>query len=373
MAKIQPFNASFPQLENIPDVPDFFKNAKYLFPEYLNRAVYKKAKHPAFYIYEQENVLGSHVGLLALIHIEDYLKGKVVKHELTLSPKEEIMLGLLNERQAMIKPTVLTYPHVPEILDLLLKLKKELDPVFTTHFSKAMHRYWQINDERTVKKLTKLFRNHIPLTYIGDGHHRAATTAIRYHQLKAENPNHTGKEYYNYLLSTFFDASQLKVFEFNRVVTTLNSLEPAALKKQISKKFHLEDSFESVKPTKPYEIGMYLDNKWYKLTPKKKYIPRKGLLSEQLSVSIWNKEILKNILGIEDPRSDTRIQYVEGPKGLDSIMKRVGKNSFAVGFSFYPIALKDLMSIGRAGETMPPKSTWFVPRMFNGMIVHEFD
>ncbi len=372
MAKIQLFNASFPKLEGIPDVPDFFKNAKYLFPEYLSRKIYSRSKRPGFYIYEQENALGAHVGLIALIHIEDYLKGKVVKHELTLSTKEEIMLGLLDERKAMIKPTVLTYPHVPAILDLLMKIKKESDPVFTTHFSKAMHRYWEVKDGQAVKKLTKLFRNHIPLTYIGDGHHRAATTAIRYHELKAANPNHTGNEYYNYLLSTFFDTSQLKIYEFNRVVTTLNSHNPESLKKRISKKFHLHESFEPVKPDAPYDIGMYLDNKWYRLSPKKKSMPKNGSLSDQLSISIWNKEILTDILGIEDPRSDTRIQYVEGPKGLDAIMKRVGKNSFAVGFSFYPVDLEDLMAVGRAGEIMPPKSTWFVPRMFNGMIVHEF-
>jgi len=371
VAKIQPFNASFPNLGDIPDVTDFFKNAKYLFSEYLNRKVYNRSDRPAFYIYEQENALGSHVGLLALIHIEDYLKGGIVKHELTLSTKEKIMLGLLEERQAMIKPTVLTYPHIPEILDILIRLKKELDPVFTTHFSKAMHRYWKLDDERTIKKLTKLFRK-IPLTYIGDGHHRAATTALRYHKLKAENSKHTGKEYYNYLLSTFFDASQLKIYEFNRVVTTLNSHKPHSLIKQISKKFHVQDSFEAVKPESSYEIGMFLDNKWYKLTPKKKLIPKKGALSSQLSVTIWNNQILKDILGIDDPRTDTRIQYIEGPKGLDAIMKRVGKNSFAVGFSFYPVALEDLMAIGRAGEIMPPKSTWFVPRMYNGMIVHEF-
>lgn len=373
MAKIKSFNASFPDLQDIPDVSGFFDQAKHLFPEYRSRDVYQQDQYEAIYIYEQENIRGSHVGIITLVDVQDYLDGKIIRHELTLEAKENIMLGLLEERQAMIKPAVITYPEVPEISKKINRLKKRKSPDFSAHYLGSIHRIWAIRKKKQIARLVQLFSDHVPLTYIGDGHHRAATSAIRYKKLKSENPNHTGNESYNFLLSAFFADKQLKIFEFNRVVSTLNRYSPKGLKAELRKNFLMTKSYEPVVPQSKYEIGMYISNKWYRLTPKDALLENGNGLSDKLAVSIWNREILGKVLNIHNPRTDSRIKYIEGPKGVEAIMKKVGKNSFAVGFSFYPIPLKEVMDIADAGETMPPKSTWFAPRMHNGMIVHLFD
>ncbi len=372
MAKIRPFKASFPELENIPDTNGFFSEAKHLYPEYSARGIFKSDKEESLYIYEQESALGAQTGLIALTDIQDYIDGQIVKHELTLEHKEQIMLNLLDERHAMIKPTLLTYPSIPKISNLLNKLKQKNLPTTSIHFQGAMHRFWKISKPKQIEKLVALFKSELPLTYIGDGHHRAATTAIRYKELKKSNPNHTGNEYYNCLFSVFFADDQLKIFEFNRVVTTLNRFPPKAFKAELRKDFIISKCYAAAIPRSKFEIGMYLSNKWYSLTPKPHLLEKGSLLSDKLAVSIWNREVLNKVLDIKDPRTDSRIQYIEGPKGVDALMKKTGKNSFSVGFTFFPVELEKLMEIADAGETMPPKSTWFTPRMHNGLIVHQF-
>ncbi len=371
MATIRPFRASFPSLDNIEDKQDFFDKAKSLFPEYLARKIYNLQDEEGFYIYENTIQDISFTGLICLSSLKDYINGDIVRHEHTIKTKEKIMLNLMAERQALIKPVVLTYPEDKEITTFLFQLKKKYDPVMSVFYLDGLHRVWPITAREEIDQIAAFFKERVGKTYIGDGHHRAATSLMRYQKFQEESTGNEDSKSFDCLLSALFSSDQLRIHEINRIVETLNGHSPEELIIALREKFFVEGQFEPSKPKTKYEIGMYLDKKWYLLTPKQSLL--KGLIStkDQLAVSIWNDHVLK-ILGIEDPRTDKRIKYVDGEKGVEKVASKVGKNAFAVGFTFFPVALEDLMAIADAGDVMPPKSTWFTPRMRNGLVVHQF-
>ena len=372
MARIKPFKAAIPKLDRIIDKELYFDTVKENFPQKWAEDFYESIDEPAFYIYEIRSENTSQTGLLATVDIRDYLSGLIVRHEKTLAVKRNQMLDLFFSREAHIKPTLLVYKDKSAINKLVSKCKDKIPILFKTNFKNAVHIFWKVSDKTTVDKFISLFRDKVPLTYIADGHHRTEATAILYRKvLKLYGEDTKGRPYQR-ILCALYSSNQLAVYEFNRVIKTLNNYSQKGFKAELRKYFIIEKQVGRFKPASKNEIGMFISRKWYKMTPKPDLLEDCDKLVDRLDVSILNKVVLENILEIKDITNDPRVSYVDGPKGSVSLEKRVGKNQNAVAFSLFPVSIEDLMEIADAQETMPPKSTWFEPRMRNGFIVCHF-
>ncbi len=365
MATITTFKATLPDLKKIEDTDWFFAQAKEYFPQFIKEGYFKAAgQEDVMVIQRVKNSQGNFVGLIACTDIKDYLSGKIVRHERTLEEKERKMMALTKERQAMIKPTMLTYLKIQEITDLLLKYAEKYPAHHQINFLGEKHSFHIIDKEKHTKKLARMFKKHLPKVYIADGHHRFATAANLY----KENPEK------RYFLSALFGSDQLEINEFNRVVETLNDYSPKEFLAQLEKAFDVVPLSKARKPKRVHEIVMHLADDWYALRLKEKEIEKltKYSPAETLDVSILNRLVIKDILGIKDVRSDERVRYVEGTKGVEEIQRKVGKKDNRVGFILYPINGKSFITVSDSGETLPPKSTFFTPRMRNGFIVQRF-
>ena len=372
MAHIKPFKAAIPILDNIPDKETYFETAKEHFPQSWNKGLYTQLDQNAFFVYEIKKPDRSHTGLVATVDIRDYLKGHIVRHEKTLAAKRNQMLDLFYQREAHIKPALLVYRNESTIDDLIEDYKKTQPVLYSTEFKGAAHTFWIISDDKEIDKLVRLFKEKISCTYIADGHHRTEATAILYRKILKLYGEETEGRPYQRILCALYSSGQLAIHEFNRVIKTLNNYSEKGFKAELRKYFIIKKQGEPFQPSSKHEIGMYISRKWYKLEPKQKLLSLKDQFVDRLDVTLLNKLVMKQILQIKDISNDPRISYVEGPKGLKSLERKVGKNHHAVAFSLYPVSLEELLAIADAEETMPPKSTWFEPRMRNGFIVSHF-
>ncbi len=363
--KIRAFKAKLPNLKKIEDTDWFFAQAKEYFPQFMKEGYFKSAGQKEVMIVQRvKNAQGDFIGLMACTDIEDYLAGKIVRHEHTLEEKERKMMSLTKERNAIIKPTMLTYLKIQEITDLLLKYTEKYPAHHQINFLGEQHSFHIIDKEKHTKKLARMFKKHLPKVYIADGHHRFATAASLYKQ----NPER------RYFLSALFGSDQLEINEFNRIVETLNGYSPKEFLAQLEKTFDIIPLSKSRKPQRIHEIVMHLAKDWYALRLKEEEIEKLSQYSpaESLDVSILNRLIIKDILGINDIRSDARVRYVEGTKGIKEIQRKINKKDNRVGFILYPIKGKSFITVSDSGETLPPKSTFFTPRMRNGFVVQMF-
>lgn len=327
--------------------------------------------YPFYYVYSQIMDGRRQIGLVACSNIEDYFNDVIKKHELTRQEKEEDRIHHMETLQAHVGPIFLTYPKhtgVDEIVDSVMQSSAPVYDILTADGIK--HTVWLIKDGDKIARLTEIFDKEIPYTYIADGHHRTASAAKVGLKLKQQNPNHTGTEEYNFFLSVLFPDDQLAIMDYNRVVKDLNGHSDEAFLAEVAKKFDVQPTAAEVKPIQLHQFAMYLSGKWYTLVAKPAIIKNDPI--GVLDVTILDENILNPLLGIKDVRTDKRIDFVGGIRGLKELQRRVDSGEMKVAFALYPVSLKQLMDIADSGKIMPPKSTWFEPKLRDGLFSHLF-
>lgn len=326
-----------------------------------------------YYVYAQTMDGRTQYGLVAACHFEDYMEGRIKKHELTRPDKEEDRMIHIRIQNANIEPVFFAYPahkEMDEIVTNIVKSKKpEYDFVADDGFG---HHFWVIDDEATIKRITEIFAS-IPALYVADGHHRTAAAARVGLEKKNANPNHRGDEEYNYFLAVIFPDNQLKIIDYNRVVKDLNGLTSEQFLQKLREGFVVEEKgTEIYKPQHLHNFSMYLDGKWYSLTAKP------GTYNDNdpigvLDVTILSNLVLDPILDIKDLRTSKRIDFVGGIRGLGELKKRVDSGEMKVAFALYPVSMKQLIDIADTGNIMPPKTTWFEPKLRSGLVIHSLE
>ncbi|MDR0712230.1 MAG: DUF1015 family protein [Prevotellaceae bacterium] len=323
-----------------------------------------------YYVYAQTMGARTQYGLVACCHFEDYLNGKIKKHELTRKEKEDDRMAHVRAQNANLEPVFFAYPAVPEMDAIVAKVAQgvpEYDFVAADGFG---HKLWVITDDAVCARITQLFEA-IPALYVADGHHRTAAAARVGQEKKQANPNHTGNEEYCYFLAVIFPDTQLAIMDYNRVVKGLNGLTPAQLLQRLEASFAVEDKGENeYKPAALHNFSMYLAGRWYSLTAKPGTYDDANPIGA-LDVTMLSSYVLDSIFGIKDLRTDKRIDFVGGIRGLGELKKRVDSGEMAVAFALYPVSMKQLIAIADTGNIMPPKTTWFEPKLRSGLVIHE--
>jgi uncharacterized protein (DUF1015 family) len=325
-----------------------------------------------FYIYAQTMDGRTQYGIVGAAHIDDYLNNIIKKHELTRKDKEEDRMIHVRITNANVEPVFFSYPDHVEINAIVDKIVKneqaEYDFVADEGFG---HHFWIVKDAAINKRIAEIFKNEIPYLYVADGHHRTAAAALVGSEKRKNNPNHTGNEEYNYFMAVIFPSSQLKIIDYNRVVKDLYGLSNEDFLAKLADTFDVEKIGKNIyRPSKLHEFSMYLDGIWYKLNAKK------GTYNDHdpiglLDVTILSNLVLDNILGIKDLRTDKRIDFVGGIRGLGELQKRVDSGEMKVAFALYPVSMQQLINIADTNNIMPPKTTWFEPKLRSGLVIHE--
>jgi len=322
---------------------------------------------PLFYFYRQ--VMGDHsqVGLVVCVSAEDYRRDVIKKHEHTREAKERDRVRHIEAQNAQSGPVFLTYNDVQE-LNSLQDGVCQGQPVYDfTAPDGVRHTMWLVEDPGDIEKIIRVFGD-VPTLYVADGHHRSAAGTIVAQKRRESNPNHTGQEEYNYFLAVLFPKSHMKILPYNRVVADLNGLSKEELLQRMSEMFQVGETDER-SPKSPRHYAMYLDGKWYGLTPKEGTLDADDPVAS-LDASILQRNLLSPVLGIENPRTDDRIDFVGGIRGADELERRVDSGGFRVAFSLYPTTVDQLLAVAESGRVMPPKSTWFEPKLRSGMVIH---
>jgi len=326
---------------------------------------------PKYYIYAQTMNGRTQYGIVGAASCADYHKGVIKKHELTRPDKEEDRMILTRYLNANIEPVFFSYKAVPEIDDIVASVVNnqpaEYDFVAKDGFG---HHFWTIDDGDLNRKIEGLFATKVPATYVADGHHRTAAAARIGLEKKAQNPNHSGEEAYNYFMAVHFPDDQLQIIDYNRVVKDLNGLSEAALLEKLAAGFEVEKMGNSIyKPARLHEFSMYLNGNWFKLTAKKGTFDDNDPIAV-LDVTILSKQVLEPILNIGDLRTSTRIDFIGGIRGLSELKKRVDSGEMKVAFALYPVSMQQLIAIADSGNIMPPKTTWFEPKLRSGLVIN---
>ncbi|MCP3928145.1 MAG: DUF1015 domain-containing protein [Bacteroidetes bacterium] len=368
--RIRPFQAVYPHLEYITSPDTFFETIKLEYLEYYESGFYTRDAQDAFYLYQIKDQQRNYIGLVARASIYDYLEGKIKKHENTVPAKEQTQMKLLLRRKVNIKPLLLAYPKSDTIDKWIKAYISANRPFLEVVFEKGQqeHIIWEIKNGKDILDIQTLFRNEVPQVYIADGHHRISTVAIMHKRVmkeKKENP-------YESILSGFFAFNQLEIHEFNRVIEGLEEISLTTFMAKISQLFEIEILEKAITPTHKHEIIMYLNREWFRLNWRKEIIDSHTKDGNRLlDTQLLNEKVLKDILGIKDVRTDARVMYVEGPQGPDEVRKMVNKNEKRIGFCLYPIEHSDLTAYADKGKVLPPKSTWFEPRLKSGLLLQE--
>lgn len=324
-----------------------------------------------YYIYAQTMDGRTQYGLVAAANVDDYMSGKIKKHELTRKDKEDDRMIHVRIQNANIEPVFFAYPDVDEmnkiVADWVAAHAPEYDFVAPDGFG---HTFWAITDDAVNARITEIFKN-IPAMYVADGHHRTAAAARVGAEKRAQNPNHTGNEEYNYFLAVIFPESQLHVIDYNRVVRDLNGLTPDEFLARLGESFDVTDmGTEIYKPTKLHNFGMYLNGHWYSLTAKS------GTYNDNDPIGVLDVTVLSNlvfdkILNLGDLRTSKRIDFVGGIRGLSELQKRVDSGEMVAAFALYPVTMRQIIDIADTGNIMPPKTTWFEPKLRSGLVIHK--
>ena len=331
--------------------------------------VFKEDAKEYYYIYAQTMNGRKQFGIVGCASIDDYFNNVIKKHELTRPDKEEDRKNHVRYSNLNYEPVFFAYPQhigLDKIVAEVIKSDPEYN--FTTE-DNIGHTFWIVKSDQQISDITKYF-SELPATYVADGHHRTAAAALVGKELREKNPNHTGKEEYNYFLAVHFPDNQLSIMDYNRVVKDLNGLTSAEFIEKIKKSFDVEETgTEIFKPTALHQFGLYIDHKWYKLKAKA------GTYNDSdpigvLDVTILSEQILDPILNIKDLRTDKRIEFVGGLRGLGELEKRVNSGNMKAAFSMYPVSMKQLIEIADADLIMPPKVTWFEPKLRSGLVLH---
>lgn len=318
-----------------------------------------------YYIYAQTMDGRTQYGIVIAANVDDYMQGRIKKHELTRRDKEEDRMKHVRVNNANIEPVFFAFPENP-VLEGIISRISESEPEYNFTADDGFgHHFWVIDEEDTIATITEEFAK-IPSLYIADGHHRTAAAALVGNEKAKSNPSHRGDEEYNYFLAVAFPASHLKIIDYNRVVRDLNGLSPEEFIKAIEKNFTVECIGENVyAPARLHNFSLYLDGKWYSLTAKDGTYNDSDPIG-MLDVTVSSDLILRDILGITDLRSDKRIDFVGGIRGLGELKRRVDSGEMAMALALYPVTMQQLMNIADTGNIMPPKTTWFEPKLRSG-------
>lgn len=358
-----------PEIDHYSDV--VYQKAKDNLWNMIEKGIYIQDKKPVLYIYQLTMKCKSQTGLVACTSIDEYIENKIKKHELTRADKEEDRIRHVDTCNANTGPIFLTYKNKTSIDGIINKVI-ENEPIYDFRADDGIkHTVWLIDNNEVINNLINEFKC-VPSLYIADGHHRNASAVKVGLKRRQNNPNYTGNEEFNYYLSVIFPDNQLYIMDYNRVVKDLNGLSNEEFIAEISKKFYVSEykGNECCKPCEKHTFGMYLDKKWYLLKAKDAIVNENDTVA-CLDVSILQNELLAPILGIGDPRTDKRIDFVGGIRGLKELENRVDSGEMKVAFSMYPTTMEQLMNIADDNKIMPPKSTWFEPKLRSGIFIHE--
>lgn len=344
---------------------EVYDKAKQNLQAFIQRNILFRESKLCYYIYELVMNGRSQTGLVCGSSVDDYENDIIKKHEFTRPEKEQDRINHIKTTGAQTGNVFLAYRNVEAIDNLLKQWKKDRNPIYNfTAEDGIQHSIWVVNDSKNISHITSLFEEEVPYTYIADGHHRAASAA----KVKASLGTTAGEEA-DYFLTTLFPSSQLHIMDYNRTVTDLNSLTPEDFLEKIGKDFDIQlCGKDEVKPAQIHEFGMYISGNWYLLKAKEGTYA--GDPIGILDVTILQNNILEKILGIHDQRTDKRIDFIGGIRGLNELVKKVDSGEMAVAFSLFPVSIQQLFDIADSGNVMPPKSTWFEPKLRDGLLTH---
>lgn len=351
---------------------DVYERARTNFYQLIEDGVLAKDEKPMFYIYAQTMNGRQQVGLVASSSVEDYFNNVIKKHEFTRPEKEEDRIRHMETLQAHVGPIFLTYPSNLKVDAIVNEVVRTELPVYDfTADDGVTHKVWTVSDSAKIESIAAVFETEIPFTYIADGHHRTASAAKVGRKMRDHNANHTGHEEYNYFLSVLFPDEQLAIMDYNRLVKDLNGFTPEALLQKLQESFSITKcTLDTAKPKLLHDFAMYLNGQWYNLKANAAIVKQDTI--GVLDVTILQENVLAPLLGVQDPRTNKRIDFVGGIRGLEELQKRVDAGDSAVAFALFPVSLRQLMDIADSGQVMPPKSTWFEPKLRDGLFCHLF-
>ena len=351
--------------------PKVYTSAVEHFREFRQKGWLVQDSQDKYYVYAQTMNGHTQYGLVVAAWVEDYMEGRIKKHELTRKDKEEDRMKHVRVNNANIEPVFFAYPHRDDLDQIIASItagEPEYDFVATPEGFR--HTFWVINEPATIERITQIFKE-IPSMYIADGHHRSAAAALVGNEKKLQNPHHTGNEEYNYFLAVCFPDNQLNIIDYNRLVRDLNGLTDEQFLEALKVDFEVEKMGKEIyKPQRLHNFSLYLSGEWYSLTAKQ------GRYDDQdpigvLDVTISSNLILDKILGIKDLRTDKRIDFVGGIRGLGEMKRRVDSGEMKMALALYPVTMQQIINIADSGNIMPPKTTWFEPKLRSGLVIHE--
>jgi len=363
---------------DLPEGTDLYNEAVYQkarenFEKFKAKGWLKADEEEYLYIYAQTMNGKTQYGVVGCASVDDYLNNVIKKHELTRKDKEEDRIKHVRVTNANMEPVFFTYPNVKEIDKIIADFVKNHAPDYDFTANDGFgHHFWVIRDKMTIDRLVELFAS-IPSVYVADGHHRTAAAALVGNEKRKANPNHTGTEEYNYFLAVHFPANQLSIIDYNRVIKDLNGMVKEELFEKLAHSFNIREVGPEVyRPAQLHNFSMYLDGLWYSLTAKRGTYDDEDPI-DVLDVTILTKQILDPLFNIKDLRSDKRIDFVGGIRGLEELKRLVDSGRMAIAFALYPVSMDQLINIADSGRIMPPKTTWFEPKLRSGLVVHELD
>lgn len=326
---------------------------------------------PCFYIYAQTMRGRTQHGIVGCASVDDYLNGVIRKHELTRPDKEQDRMIHIRTNNANIEPVFFAYPAVKEIDAIVSSITDKEDPEYKFVSEDGFgHKFWVIKKPEINKLIEKLFAEKVPFTYVADGHHRTAAAALVGKEKREKDPRHNGTEEYNYFMAVHFPDNQLRILDYNRTVRDLNGLSEDEFLSTLEKGFVIKEKGRKIyKPSKLHNFSMYLGGKWYSLTAKPETYDDNDPTGS-LDVTILTDQILTPVLDIQDLRRSKRIDFVGGIRGLGELEKRVESGDMKVAFALFPVSMKQLIAIADSGNIMPPKTTWFEPKLRSGLVIH---
>ena len=352
--------------------PEVYAKAVENFKKFQDKGWLVQDEKPCYYVYAQTMDGRTQYGFVVAASVEDYMSGSIKKHELTRRDKEEDRMKHVRINRANIEPVFFTFPDNAE-LEAVLKEVTAKEPVYDFVAADGFgHHFWVVDDDETISRITALFSG-IPNMYIADGHHRSAAAALVGKEMADANPNHTGNEEYNYFLAVCFPASHLHVIDYNRLVRDLNGLSESEFMARLTDNFVVENKGTDVyKPQHLHNFSLYLNGEWYSLTAKQGTYDDDDPIGS-LDVTISSDLILRDVLGITDLRSDKRIDFVGGIRGLEELKRRVDSGEMKLALALYPVTMGQIIKIADTGNIMPPKTTWFEPKLRSGLVIHKLD
>lgn len=357
--EINPFSATLPNLEKITHPDDFFQSVKEQYSSQVRNGYFYHSGGPAFYIQQIESPSHSYLGIIATVPIQAYRKGLIKGHEETLEHKGRIQVELLRERQAMVKPVLLTYSRVDAIEDWMRQQITELKPIQSVFFEQdqANYRLWEVLDTARLQEIQLLFQQEVHKAYIADGHHRMLCATADDLQLSS-------------VFCSFYPQDQVLIRDFNRQVFVPPDFDAPHFLQKLKSVAHLRPLYHGAKPIAKHQVSLYIKNQWYTLRWRDQIVEQNNDLP-LLDAAILNQDVLQSLLGVEDLRKTDKVKYIDGQKGISDLEALLQKNENSLLFCLYPVDWSEMVQWADQGRTLPPKSTWFEPRMKNGLVVQD--